>query len=195
MFGHGKCSTPASCCDKFLITDHQPELLRCYCRYLAEVSAKLVAASIPHDCVVGSLDDTGSILAAARKLGIPDFEGHLWLGSVLETLYVMRYERALARSGAAAPAGSPDGMSPAEVSIHGRMSEETFILLLSSKEIAVPASCDCGGQSPKEMPLTRQPYHHRVHEAVEHHRRLRGPYCTHTGHGQPVTNPGRNPET
>lgn len=78
-----------------------------------------MAASIPHDCALGSLDDTGSILEAARKLGIPDFEGHLWLGSVLETWYVMRYERALARSGAAASAGAPDGMSLAEVSTGG----------------------------------------------------------------------------
>lgn len=80
-----------------------------------------MAGSIPHDCAVGSLDDTGSILEAARKLGIPDFEEHLWLGSVVETLYVMRYERALARSGPAAPAGSPDGMTVAEVGTQERI--------------------------------------------------------------------------
>jgi hypothetical protein len=70
--------------------------------YLAGISARLTAAGVAHDCVRGSLDDTGATAEAARALGIADFEGHLWLGSVLETLFLMRHERARGRAGGAA---------------------------------------------------------------------------------------------
>ena len=70
----------------------------CSCSYLADLSARLTTAGVPHDCARGSLDNTWAILEAARALGIPDFEGHLWLGSVLESLFLMRHKRARGRA-------------------------------------------------------------------------------------------------
>ena len=84
--------------------------------YLADISERLTTAGVAHDCVRGSLDDTGAISEAARSLGIPDFEGHLWLGSVLETLFLMRHERARGRASSAA-AREEDSVSLAEVCV------------------------------------------------------------------------------
>lgn len=63
------------------------------CSYLDEVGERLTAEGVPHTTAVGTLDNVGAILAAAAMAGFPDFEEHLWLGSLLETFYLMRHER------------------------------------------------------------------------------------------------------
>lgn len=70
--------------------------------YLDEVGGRLTAEGVPHTTAVGTLDNVDAILAAANAAGIPDFEEHLWLGSLLETFYLMRHERCLTGSAAVA---------------------------------------------------------------------------------------------
>lgn len=53
----------------------------------------MAAEGISYIGVVGSLDDPGAILEAAKGHGINDFEGHLWVGSVLESFYLLRHLR------------------------------------------------------------------------------------------------------
>lgn len=72
---------------------------------------RLTAEGVPHTTTVGTLEDVGAILAAARMAGIPDFEEHLWLGSLLETFYLMRHERRT--TGAASLAQTPQGIEEA----------------------------------------------------------------------------------
>ena len=61
--------------------------------YLEEVGRKLTEAGIPHSTAVGTLEDGGAVMAAAAAAGIADFEEHLWLGSLLETFYLIRHEK------------------------------------------------------------------------------------------------------
>lgn len=87
--------------------------LTCMCAgsFLDEISQRLSAAEVPHATAVGTLEDSGAILAAARARGIPDFEEHLWLGSLLETYYLMRHMRqARAAEGAQWPEGAPESI-------------------------------------------------------------------------------------
>ncbi|BDA51454.1 probable phthiocerol synthesis polyketide synthase type I PpsA at C-terminar half [Coccomyxa sp. Obi] len=88
-------------CSLFVVHLHQS--------YLDEISERLTTEGVPHTTAVGTLDDVGAILSAARAAGIPDFEEHLWLGSLLETFYLMRHERR-ATAGPAAVAQTPQGI-------------------------------------------------------------------------------------
>jgi hypothetical protein len=65
----------------------------CCGSYLDEISERLSSDGIPHVPVMGSLDDPGAILEAARSHGLEGFEGHLWVGSLLESFYLMRHRR------------------------------------------------------------------------------------------------------
>jgi len=79
--------------------------------FLDEISRRLSAANVPHETTVGTLEDTSAILTAARKMGIPDFEEHLWLGSLLETFYLMRHLRRASRGERNWPVDTPESTS------------------------------------------------------------------------------------
>ncbi|CAL8465602.1 g5138 [Coccomyxa elongata] len=123
-------------CSLFVVHLHQS--------YLEEVGERLTAEGVPHTTAVGTLDDVGAILAAAHAAGIPDFEEHLWLGSLLETFHLMRHERRA--KGLAAVAQTPQGIEEvSKISIYqehlwlGSLLE-TFHLMRNDERNAMSAA-------------------------------------------------------